>query len=442
MQPSSPDSRTVLWWWNLTEARFYAGSISGSVTIPGSKSFTQRYILYSAFSGIPLVVKNLSGSDDEHVAIGIARSTGADIIKIPGGIKIEPDFRCPDIIAAGESATSLRISLALLSGRRCRTTVEMLPSLSARSSDELIGVLSSMGARMDRRDGTILLRGENFRKSDALLSGNHSSQFITALLMMYALPPDVRGCVSTSRDPVSPGYIDITLRCLSDVGIRTFRGDRRYCINGLSGTGGKTVEAETDMSSLSAIVSLGVLASNEGITIEGVRSSGLQPDHVFVDMLARAGFNVRSSAGKVLARKSCGDTLTIDADATPDLAVHASVIGIFSKNGVTIKNTGRLKGKESDRKTGIVTIARAFGADVAIQGSTIRIKRGGAIKKPSSLHFSDHRLVMASVIASIAAGGGTEIGDLASTGKSFPQFADILSRTGVKIITSIGENDI
>lgn len=421
----------------MTDGKFASGHVSGTTSVPGSKSYTQRYILLSAFSGVPLRILNLSGSDDEKIAEGIAESTGAEISHIQDSIQVNPEFRCPRTIDAGESATSLRISLALLAVKRCRTEIHMESSLMRRSSDPLIEALEKCGAKVSATESGLLIDASYFRDDAMVVTGSSSSQFTSALLMLKAVSDHGERVIEVKDEPVSSGYVEITLECLRRMGVSIAAdGDTRK-LHGTLSAPESPLPVPTDMSSLSVLLTLGVLCSEKGITVQDIREDDLQPDRVYSEMLQGAGFDVVSdfSARTITARKSTGLHLNVDAKDTPDLCVIASVIGIFSENGVTILNSERLKGKESDRKASIIELASSFGAEVQDLGETIEIRRGQSLLKPESLHSMDHRIVMASVIASIVSGSGTLIGNLNSIHKSYPQFLDTLREIGVSIET-------
>ena len=179
---------------------------------------------------------------------------------------------------------------------------------------------------------------------------------------------------------------------------------------------------------------MGVLSSRGCIHLLDVVSSGIQPDHHYVDALSRAGFKVKynTSERTIDSCLSNGDTITVDVDRNPDLAPIASVIGILNSNGVVLKNTLRLTWKESDRRGEIIRLAESFGASVTEDGYDIMIKKGSNPLKPDKLIFNDHRMTMAATVASIASGSETIVGDLDSVKKSYPSFLNDLSSLGVR----------
>lgn len=417
----------------MSEGIFTAGRIYGTTAIPGSKHFTQRYILMSAFSGVPVELVNLSGSEDEEVAAGIARSCGASVIMPDDSMRIEPRFRCPDSIYAGESATSLRLAFGLLAGKKCRTEIRMAASLRRRNSGDLIESLASRGARFSSIPEGIAMDASDFTPGHMEVSGELSSQFVSSLLMMHAVAGSEDRTVTVSGLSVSRGYIDITAECIREFGPAVSVDGNTYTVKGEIRKRDLTITVETDISSLSAILVLGILCSEKGITCRGITPGTTQPDLIFPDLLRRSGFSVEYPGGMngdMKVRKSAGKHLIIDANLNPDLAVIASVIGIFSRPGVTLLNTSRLAGKESDRRASVIELAEAFGADVSVDAENIHIKPS-ELKMPEKLSFRDHRMVMAAIIASLAARSRTVVGELESLGKSYPGFTGTLQELGV-----------
>lgn len=422
----------------MTFGRFLADRLTGTVDVPGSKHFTQRYVLMSAFSGMPVKIRNTSGSEDENVSIEIAREAGSRILQYGDSLEIIPGKECPPNLFAGESATTFRILLGLLSARKCTTSVRMDESLRRRDSAPLMNALMSRGVVFSRTPDGIDIDARNFTPGEVNVSADLSSQFVTSLLMLQSLSGGDSRKVNVTGKMVSSGYVDITISCLKDFGIQVSVKDGSYSVRGEVRPPDHEVEIETDMSSLSALVTLGVLFPLSGIVIRGIKSSGIQPDHIYTQMLRDAGFAADYTGNSEL-RASYSESrkkqIVVDAASNPDLATIASVIGIFSPAGVSILNSDRLAGKESDRKSSIVDLATAFGCDTRVEGANITINPPGKMVRPKKLEFRDHRMVMAAIVACLVAGYDTRIGDLNAIKKSFPQFIEKLQSLGIRVET-------
>ncbi len=404
------------------------GEISGTIFAPSSKSFTQRYILYSAFSNKPIKINNVSFSDDEIISIKIAETCNASIVYDKKSIRIKPDFRCPDGIYVGESGTSYRLSLGLLAARKCHTLITGEPQLARRPVETLINALSEAGSHFNRcEDGFYRLDAGNSSNRPVGIDGSTSSQFISAMLYYYSILGSGK---FAAGNMVSEDYVKITESCLLNFGVTVHRDGNNYSIT----TGNydiKDVDIEGDYSSASYFMVLGIFSGN--IKIKNLNENSLQPDRIVVDLLRRATGSIDFHNGELNVEKADHmDEIIVDASVSPDIAPIISVIGIFSPEGVKIYNYHRLKTKESDRWKGIIDMCRAFGASVVTNEESIIIKRD-SIKDPGSIAFTDHRMIMSAIIAGIIAESHTEYVNVEKINKSYPEFLNDIKRVGIDI---------
>jgi 3-phosphoshikimate 1-carboxyvinyltransferase len=409
-------------------AKIKSGNVSGTIFAPSSKSFTQRYVLYSAFSGKPVKINNVSFSDDEIISLKIAEKCNAFLKYNKKYIMIEPDFMCPENIYVGESGTSYRLSLGLLSAKRCTTLIKGEQQLASRPVNPLIKALSDAGSRFKRtEDGFFIASGNNASNKPVKIDGSISSQFISAMLFYYSI---LGGGSFYISGLVSENYIKITENCLSTFGIKVYSEGNKYSV--IDGDySPKTIDIEGDFSSASYFIVLGIFMGN--IKIKNLNMDSLQPDKIIVDVLNKATGSINFQNGEInISRAGHIDEIVVDASTSPDIAPAVSVAGIFSENGVKIYNYMRLKTKESDRWHGIISLCNAFGAYVHTDNEFIEIKRK-EVMHPCCLNFTDHRMIMSAIIAGIIAGSDTKFGNVEKINKSYPEFFNDLKRVGLDI---------
>ncbi len=408
--------------------RIKKGSIGGTIFSPSSKSFTQRCVLYSAFSGKPVKLNNISFSDDEIVSLKIAEKCNAVIKYDRKSMIINPDFRCPDHLYVGESGTSYRLTMGLLCARKCRTSITGEPSLATRPIETLINALSQAGSKFHKKDdGFYSVDGENAGNIPVEIDGSVSSQYISSMLFYYAIKG---GGSFIANNTVSVDYLKITESCLANFGVDVYKVGSQY--NVACGTHSKnTLDVEGDYSSASYFIVLGIFTGN--IVIKNLNYKSLQPDRKIIELInAATGCINIENTGIFIGKAEHVGKITLDAAVSPDLAPIVSVIGIFSEEGVRIYHYQRLQAKESNRFTGIVNMCRSFGADVAVNESFIEIRKG-QIKSPSYIEYNDHRMIMSAIIAGVIAGSDTEFGKCESINKSYPEFLNNLKKIGVDI---------
>ncbi len=412
--------------------------LSGTVRVPGSKSYSQRHILIAGMGKTPVAIHGLSYSEDEQVALGIVKSSGAKVVYDGDSVKIEPNFKCPASVDVGESATSYRLAAGMLAARKCRTEFTGKPQLAGRPMADLIRSLEAMGAKINKKeDGFILLDAGGIKPQDIEIDQTRSSQYVSSMLLFLAFSDFTEKCLTVTGTKASEGYVNITVECLKTFGFNVQRDGDRYRIERAENAANKEIQIERDFSSAAFFIVLGLLASEEGISVEGLRKNSLQGDSAILEVLMNScdGITLKPSNGQVaaFARKGTFSHVEIDADITPDLAPPVSVIGIFSSEGVTIKNPSRLTIKETDRKSEIIRLVESFGAVVEKGDNYIRIMRGRDTVNPGVLSFDDHRMVMSAIVAGIASGFEIEYGDIERINKSYPSFLKDLKKLGAAV---------
>ena len=415
------------------------GDLSGTVSVPSSKSFSQRCILYAGFSGTRARIGPLAFSNDENTAIDIVRSCGLNLVISGRYLDVWGDFHCPNLINVGESGTSYRISIGLLAAKRCVTEITGDRTLAVRPVKPLVESLERCGVRFEfKPDGfpVIDARGSDLR--GCAIDGSLSSQYVTSLVMAASLEDNLSGIRILGR-AVSPDYLRITEETLGLFGVTARREGDLYSINRGRIPDSLHIDIEGDYSAASMLLILGVLGSEKGIKIRGLKRKSLQGDSIIVDLLIHAGADIEwetdGNEDFLICRKSSLTKISVDADVYPDLAVALSVVGIFSPNGVEILNPERLRIKESDRLEAIVRMAGRYGTVTELRERDLRIFPGkGITGQDTVVESKDHRIIMAEACAIVLSGNTGSIKFHHEVFKSFPSFFEELEKISVSII--------
>ncbi|MCL4340888.1 MAG: 3-phosphoshikimate 1-carboxyvinyltransferase [Candidatus Thermoplasmatota archaeon] len=412
--------------------------ISGTVTVPSSKSFSQRCILYAGFSETDARIGPLAFSNDENIAIEIVKNCGLNIVISGSYIEISGKFNCPGLINVGESGTSYRISLGLLAAKGCRTEITGEGLLAARPVRPLVESLERCGARFEfKPDGFPVIDSGGMDMKTCVIDGSLSSQYVTSLVMASSLKAGQSSIRILGRT-VSPDYLKITEETLELFGVTARKDGDSYTVTRKTRPEKLHIEIEGDFSSAAVMLVLGVLGSDHGIRVRGLGRKSIQGDSVIVKMLADAGSNINWESGPegdcIICRKSDLKKITVDADRYPDLAVTLSITGIFSPAGVEILNPGRLRLKESDRLDAIVKMAGRYGSHIDLNDDCLEIHPGNGMKPQDILVESmDHRIIMAEVCAMVLSGSTGLIKFHHEVSKSFPAFFWELEKLSVDV---------
>lgn len=352
---------------------------SGTVTLPGSKSISNRVLLLSALCQGTTVVHDLLDSDDTRVMLAALRQLGCSVdvqgttVTITG---LGGQLKHHDAIEffmgnAGTAMRPLTAALAVLGGD---FTLKGVPRMHERPIGDLVDALRLLGCQIDYlgNDGFPPLHiGKPSLKFDAPIQvrGDVSSQFLTALLMALPLAAKTQDIViEVVGELISKPYIDITLNLLARYGIAVKRdGWQRFTIpRGCSYQSPGSIHIEADASSASYFIALGAIAKGDGIRIQGVGADSIQGDIRFMDAAAQMGAKITSGPNWLEINRGAWPlkAITLDCNHIPDAAMTLAVMALYADGPTTLRNIASWRVKETDRIVAMATECRKLGATV------------------------------------------------------------------------------
>jgi len=426
---------------------------SGTVTLPGSKSISNRVLLLSALCQGTTVVHDLLDSDDTRVMLAALRQLGCGVdvqgttVTITG---LGGQLKHHDAIEffmgnAGTAMRPLTAALAVLGGD---FTLKGVPRMHERPIGDLVDALRLLGCKIDYlgNDGFPPLHiGQPSLKLDAPIQvrGDVSSQFLTALLMALPLAAKTQDIViDVVGELISKPYIDITLNLLARYGIAVKRdGWQRFTIpQGCSYQSPGTIHVEADASSASYFIALGAIAEGEGIRIQGVGADSIQGDIRFMDAAAQMGAKITSGPNWLEIKRGAWPLkgITLDCNHIPDAAMTLAVMALYADGPTTLRNIASWRVKETDRIVAMATECRKLGATVEEgpdwitvhplpNGQHINASAQGQWQAASIHTYDDHRVAMCFSLAAFnAAQVPVRIEDPKCVAKTFPDYFEAL----------------
>jgi 3-phosphoshikimate 1-carboxyvinyltransferase len=417
---------------------------SGTVTLPGSKSISNRVLLLSALCQGTTVVHDLLDSDDTRVMLAALRQLGCGVdvqgttVTITG---LGGQLKHHDAIEffmgnAGTAMRPLTAALAVLGGD---FILKGVPRMHERPIGDLVDALRLLGCHIDYlgNDGFPPLHiGQPNLKLDAPIQvrGDVSSQFLTALLMALPLAAKTQDIViDVVGELISKPYIDITLNLLARYGIAVKRdGWQRFTIpQGCSYQSPGTIHVEADASSASYFIALGAIAEGEGIRIQGVGADSIQGDIRFMDAAAQMGARITSGPNWLEIQRGAWPLkgITLDCNHIPDAAMTLAVMALYADGPTTLRNIASWRVKETDRIVAMATECRKLGATVE-EGPdwiTVHPLPQGQWKAASIHTYDDHRVAMCFSLAAFNADQvPVRIEDPKCVAKTFPDYFEAL----------------
>ena len=427
-----------------------AGAV-GSVTLPGSKSISNRVLLLAALCEGTTHIHDLLDSDDTRVMLDALKVLGCEIVRdgsvlhITGlGGKIRQPQAKLFLGNAGTAMRPLTAALAVLGGD---FELGGVPRMHERPIGDLVDALRQLGCTIDYlgNDGFPPLRigKPNLQLSAPIrVRGDVSSQFLTALLMALPLVAKQDVVIEVVGELISRPYIEITLNLLARFGVTVQRdGWQRFTIPaGAAFKTPGTLHVEADASSASYFIALGAIASSvrsmneaeNGITIRGVGADSIQGDIRFIDAAQKMGARVDSGPNWLRVQRGVWPLKAIDLDCNhiPDAAMTLAVMALYADGTTTLRNIASWRVKETDRIAAMAIGLRKLGAQVE-EGAdfiTITPPASAAQWKAASIHtYDDHRIAMCFSLAAFnAAEVPVRIEDPKCVAKTFPDYFEAL----------------
>ncbi|KAK4578587.1 hypothetical protein RGQ29_028615 [Quercus rubra] len=415
--------------------------ISGTITLPGSKSLSNRILLLAALSEGTTVVDNLLDSEDIHYMLGALKTLGLHveddkvikraIVEGCGGLfPVGKESRDEIQLFLGNAGTVIRPLTAAVAaaGGHSSYILDGVPRMRERPIGDLVDGLKQLGADADCFLGTkcppVRVVGKGGLPAGKVkLSGSTSSVFLTALIMAAPLAlGDVE--IEIIDRLISAPYVEMTLQLVERFGISVEHNDSldRFLIRG-----GQKYNASYFLA--------GAAVTGGTVTVEGCGTSSLQGDVKFAEVLEKMGAKVTWTETSVTVTGPPRDSskrkhlraIDVNMNKMPDVAMTLAVVALFADGPTSIRDVASWRVKETERMIAICTELRKLGATVE-EGPDYCV-----ITPPENLNvttidtYDDHRMAMA---FSLAACGDVPviINDPGCTRKSFPEYFEVLQR--------------
>ena len=423
------------------------GALRGDLRVPGDKSISHRAIMLGSIAkGITEVEGFLEG-EDALATMNAFRAMGVKIEGPEGGrVRVhgvgKHGLRAPQVaLYCGNSGTSMRLLSGLLAGQGFAVRLTGDASLSQRPMNRVALPLREMGARIDTNEGgrppldihpVKGLRGIRYAMPVA------SAQVKSALLLA--------GLYAEGRtEVIEPAPTrDHSERMLSAFGYLVAREGGAIAVTGGGDLRGTHIDVPADISSAAFFVVGAAIAPGSDLMLRHV---GINPTRTgIIDILRLMGADIALLNERIVGGEPVADLRIRHAplhgidipEALVPLAIDefpAIFIAAACAQGLTrLTGAEELRVKESDRIQVMAEGLVALGIDAQPQPDGMIIT-GGRLRGGRVHSHGDHRPAMSFAMAALRSDGPIEIEDCANVATSFPGFADLAARAGLKLDT-------
>ncbi len=412
------------------------GPLAHVLSVPGSKSMTNRAFILAALADAPSVLRGPLVSRDTDLMAGALRSMGVGVeADSAGDVHITPGPLHGTDVDCGLAGTVMRFipPLAALADGPVRLDGD--PQARQRPMGTILGALRGLGVSVEGDSLPCTIgaapSGGVPAGGTVVIDASGSSQFVSGLLL--SAPRYGAGITVRHRGGQLPSlpHIDMTVEMLRDAGVRVDAGEAEWTVHP-GAIAGREWLIEPDLSNATPFLAAAAVAGGS-VTVRDWPGRTTQPGEYFRDILARMGAQVESTPKGLRCFAPAGGAqlrgIDIDMGDIGELTPTVAALCAVATTPSRLRGIAHLRGHETDRLAALATEINALGGQVTEEADGLSIV-------PQPLHggiwhsYADHRMATAGAILGLRV-SGIEVEDIQTTAKTLPGFegmwADLVS---------------
>ena len=427
---------------NTYQVKTLHKKIDWQVTVPGSKSMTNRALLMAALADGKTLLKGVLFSDDSRNFLGSLKSLGFEVAideqakevavtGLNGTLPVKSGE-----IYVGSAGTAARFLTAMLALAEGTFTINASDQMKKRPMKPLFDVLTEMGASITylENEGFLPIKiqgigpvSEADKMFHVKLDISKSTQFLSALMLIS--PMLKQGLhIEITSERKDGSYIRITRQMMEQFGATAeFDGTNYIIPSGVSYKAG-TYQIEPDVSAACYFYAAAALTGGRAI-VKNVTWNCMQGDLKFIRLLEQLGCTVKETdCGIEVTGAENGKLqgITVDMKDFSDQTMTLAALAPFAESEIRIENIGHIRLQECDRLHATATELTRLGISCEEEETAITI-HPGMPKEGIVQTYDDHRMAMSFALIGLKA-EGIEIADPMCCKKTFEEYFDILDK--------------
>lgn len=420
------------------------GPLAATVSLPGSKSLTNRELVLAALADGPSTLRAPLWSRDTQLMVEALTALGTRFERVPGrggygdDLVVTPadELFGSTTIDCGLAGTVMRFVPPVAALALGPTTFDGDEAARRRPMSGVIEGLQRLGVDLDDdRRGTLpfTVHGTGRVEGGELeIDASASSQFVSGLLLSAARFErglDLRH--SGERLPSLP-HIEMTIRTLADRGVEVATPELGRWVVAPGPIAARDVELEPDLSNAAPFL-IAALVAGGSVTVTGWPAETTQVGAQLAELLPRFGARVELDGDRltVHAPPPAADGgrgirgVDLDLSEAGELVPNLVALAAFADGPSTFTGIGHIRHHETDRLAALAAEFGGLGGRVTELDDGLRIEPVPLTGGPWRA-YADHRMATTGAIVGLAV-PGVVIDDIATTGKTLPQFAELWS---------------
>lgn len=409
-------------------------SLQGEITVPGDKSISHRSVMFGSIAKGKTTVNGFLLGEDCLSTIDCFKKLGVQIevdgtnvtIESPG---MENWMEPKEVLYTGNSGTTTRLMLGILSGTNLHTVMTGDASIGKRPMRRVADPLRLMGAQIAGRENgqftPLAIQGSPLKAIDYKMPV--ASAQVKSAILLAGLRAE--GTTIVREREVSR---DHTERMLRQFGADISVEDGVISFEGGQALTGTHVNVPGDISSAAFFLVAGAITENSRIVMNNVGVNETRDG--IIEVLQNMGAQMTIEIDDEKAAEPTA-TITIETSQLQGTTISGAIIprlideipiiallATQAKGKTIIKDAEELKVKETNRIDAVVNELKKLGANIEATDD------GMIIEGPTALHgatlktYGDHRIGMMGAVAALIAEGKVELDDSECIAVSYPNF--------------------
>ncbi|WP_217156225.1 3-phosphoshikimate 1-carboxyvinyltransferase [[Mycobacterium] fortunisiensis] len=407
-----------------------ATPVDATVTVPGSKSLTNRALVLAALA-TPQGSSTIHGalrSRDTDLMIDAIRTLGVTVepaehddteLTVSGGIAPATGAR----VDCGLAGTVLRFVPPVAALSTTSVTFDGDEQARSRPISPLLGGLRGLGVDVAGDGLPFAVHGRGAVAGGTVeIDASGSSQFVSGLLLSGATFTDGLTIVHTGTSVPSAPHVAMTVAMLRDAGVHVDDSVPNQWRVSPGPVAARTWNIEPDLSNSTPFLAAAIVTGGT-VRIAGWPDVSIQPADTILELLAKVNATVHQRGSHLEVRGAEGyDGFDADLHDVGELAPTVAALAALARDGVTsrLRGIAHLRGHETDRLAALTAEINGLGGDCAETEDglliTARPLHGGTWRS-----YADHRMATAGAIIGLRV-PGVEVENIETTAKTLPDF--------------------
>ncbi|MHC5558163.1 3-phosphoshikimate 1-carboxyvinyltransferase [Kocuria sp. U4B] len=413
--------------------------VVASLTVPGSKSLTNRYLLLAALADGPCRLRSPLHSRDSRLMVEALRALGAQVEEVPGAGDFGPDLVVtpapwdatePVTVECGLAGTVMRFVPPVAALARRPVTFDGDPAARVRPMGPVVEALRGLGVRVEddgrgRLPFTVHGTG-GVRGGELAIDATGSSQFVSALLLAGARFEEglvLRHRGAHGRGVPSMPHVEMTVEVLRELGVAVDDSVPDEWRVSPGPVRAFDVEIEQDLSNAGPFLAAAVVTGGRVSVPRWPERTTQGGDH-WKHILPAFGAQVELADGTfTVTGPEVVTGVDLDLSEAGELAPTVAAICAVATTPSRLRGIAHLRGHETDRLAALVAEINRLGGDA-------EETEDGLLVRPATLHrgtwhsYEDHRMATAGAVVGLVV-RDVLVEDIATTAKTLPEFPQL-----------------